>query len=51
MPFDQPFVIRAARLFDGSQMLDATHLRVAVGRIDALGGPQIVGRGDDVVDG
>ncbi len=51
MPIHQPFTVRDARLFDGTRVLEATHLRVVDGHVDAVGGPCIVGDGDAVVDG
>ncbi|MHB8295809.1 MAG: amidohydrolase family protein [Acidimicrobiales bacterium] len=47
----RPFTVRGARLFDGERVLDATDLRVVGGRIDAIGGPPVLGEEDLVVDG
>lgn len=51
MPTDQPFTISAERLFDGTRTVAATHLRVADGVIDAVGGPEVVGPDDVLVTG
>lgn len=50
MPAHQPVTIAGARLVDGSHLLDATCLRVVNGRIDALGGREVIGPTDAVVD-
>ncbi|GAA3761378.1 imidazolonepropionase-like amidohydrolase [Spinactinospora alkalitolerans] len=51
MSTHQPFTITDVRVFDGHRIADATHLRVADGRIDALGGAAIARAGDALVDG
>lgn len=51
MTVHQPFTVTAARLFDGSEVLAATHLRVAEGRIDAIGGSEIIGHDDALISG
>lgn len=47
----QPFTVTAARLFDGSEVLPATHLRVAEGRIVAIGGSEITEPRDALISG
>ncbi|UNX54514.1 HEAT repeat domain-containing protein [Georgenia sp. TF02-10] len=46
-----PFVIKADRIFDGTGVLAATHLRVDRGLVEAIGGEEIIQPGDEVTDG
>lgn len=46
----QPFTIRGARLFDGTQTLNDTCLRVVDGRIASIGAPTIAAAGDALID-
>ncbi|GAB3957752.1 amidohydrolase family protein [Actinoallomurus acanthiterrae] len=46
-----PFTITGVRVFDGRDDLDVTCVRVADGRIDALGDASIAAEGDVLVDG
>jgi imidazolonepropionase-like amidohydrolase len=43
--------ITDVRVFDGHRVIEATHVRVADGRIDALGDAAIIRAGDALVDG
>ncbi|WP_214415545.1 amidohydrolase family protein [Sphaerisporangium fuscum] len=47
----EPFTIIDVRVFDGHRVLDADHLRVTDGRVDALGDVAIIRPGDALVDG
>lgn len=40
MTAHQAFTITDVRVFDGRRVVDATHVRVAGGRVDALGTPR-----------
>jgi len=51
MTAHQAFTITDVRVFDGRRVVDATHVRVAGGRVDALGNAAIVRAGDALVDG
>lgn len=51
MTTHQPFTVADAELIDGGRVLEATHLRVANGRIDTIGGPEIIVPGDALVVG
>lgn len=51
MPAHQPFTIAGVQIFDGTQMLDATSLRVVDQRIAAVGARSIIAPGDAVLDG
>lgn len=51
MPTHEPFTICGARLFDGVDVLEATHLRVVDGLIADVGGASILGAADAVIDG
>lgn len=51
MTAHKPFTVTNTRLVDGGTFLDATHLRVSAGRIDAIGGPEVRVAGDVLVDG
>ncbi|GII80517.1 amidohydrolase [Sphaerisporangium rufum] len=51
MSAPRPFTITGVRIFDGHRVTSATHLRVADGRIAAMGDATIIQAGDDLVDG
>jgi imidazolonepropionase-like amidohydrolase len=51
MPMHPPFTITGVRVFDGTQTLTATCLRVVDGRIAALGAASISRPGDAVFEG
>lgn len=51
MTVHRPFTVAVGRLFDGAQVLDASHLRVAEGHITAIGGPEVAVPGDTLAGG
>jgi imidazolonepropionase-like amidohydrolase len=51
MSTQQAFTITGVRVFDGHRIIDATHVRVEDGHIDAVGDAAIVRTGDALVDG
>lgn len=46
-----PFVVQADRIFDGTSVLAATHLRVDRGLVEAIGGAEVIRAGDAVIEG
>lgn len=51
MSAHQPFTISGVRVFDGGDVIAATHLRVVDGRVDAAGDAAIARPGDALVPG